>query len=160
LQKITSDDPRQCGYVYFVNPDAPLAPAVAALITPPDMLRQGIYGGHYFERYHMPAEFPFEWGYHARRAPRYDWRLNKYRVDTRIGGRPFVGSRTPDDPRGYFQWLCRYTLGRRIAALDEQRLAELAHYQRIFGEAYDKAKSHMRRKHALQCALEFGVPLE
>ena len=29
----------------------------------------------------------------------------------------------PEDPLGWFQWYCRYTMGRRLAKIDEMQIA-------------------------------------
>ncbi|MBF0249764.1 MAG: hypothetical protein HQL35_03935 [Alphaproteobacteria bacterium] len=88
-------------------------------LTPREMLELGVFGGWYFAGDH--AEFPAEWFANAKLSPDgFDARLNCFGVaagQSRQAWRD-KGWITPEDPLGWFQWYCRYTLGRRIPGVD------------------------------------------
>ncbi len=89
-------------------------------LTPPELLRLGVFGGRYMTD--CRDEFPRAWFTHARLcAERHDPSLNLFRVNA---SQPLAVWRTKgwiarDDPRGWFQWYCRYYMGRR--SLDDER---------------------------------------
>ena len=89
-------------------------------LTPPEMLSLGVFGGKYMTD--CRAEFPERWFRRARLSPeRRDPSLNCFGVDA---SQPLSVWRRngwihPDDPRGWFQWYCRYYMGRR--SLDDER---------------------------------------
>jgi hypothetical protein len=114
---VTIHDKMQKGYRYErIAPvgsgfDAGFGPE----LTPKVMLALGIFGGCYMTD--CRAEFPADWFADARLSPgRQDKRLNHFGV---IAGQPLAEWRRkgwihPDDPRGWFQWYCRYFMGRRM----------------------------------------------
>ena len=83
-------------------------------LTPQQMLRLGVFGGKYMTD--TRKEFPKSWFTRAKLSPRgRDRALNFFRVDA---SQPLSvwrrkGWLHPDDPRGWFQWYCRYYRGRR-----------------------------------------------
>jgi hypothetical protein len=83
-------------------------------LTPREMLSLGVFGGKYLTD--CRREFPAAWFARARLSPdRADPRLNYFGVHA---SKPLAYWRAkgwihPDDPRGWFQWYCRYYLGRR-----------------------------------------------
>lgn len=114
---IISDDPFQPGYRYELTaPEGSFDPEFAPELTPAEMLALGVFGGCYFGD-HVPSEFPAAWfdgmsstnffGVEASQ-PLEVWRAK--------------GWIHPEDPRGWFQWYCRYWLGRRLGAEDERQI--------------------------------------
>lgn len=89
-------------------------PSFKPELTPAEMLELGVFGGKYMTD--CRAEFPEAWFAKARLSPgRPDKALNYYGV---IASQPLAEWRRkgwihPDDPRGWFQWYCRYYMGRR-----------------------------------------------
>jgi hypothetical protein len=89
-------------------------------LTPPALLRLGVFGGKYMTD--CRDEFPAAWFAGAKLSPeRRDPALNFFGVDA---SQPLSVWRAkgwlhPDDPRGWFQWYCRYYRGRRMQ--DDQR---------------------------------------
>ena len=87
------------------------------------MLQLGVFGGKYMTD--TRAEFPKHWFVDARLAgAKRDPRLNCFGVDA---SQPLSVWRAkgwihPDDPRGWFQWYCRYWLGRRLPDEDERQI--------------------------------------
>ena len=92
-------------------------------LTPREMLRLGVFGGKYMTD--CRDEFPADWFEHARLAPRHaDPALNCFRI---IASQPISvwrrkGWICDDDPRGWFQWYCRYYLGRRLPFEDARQI--------------------------------------
>lgn len=89
-------------------------------LTPRQMLALGIFGGKYMTDCHK--EFPKSWFKQAKLcAERHDPALNCFRVNA---SQPLSVWRKkgwihPQDPRGWFQWYCRYYMGRRSS--DDER---------------------------------------
>lgn len=83
-------------------------------LTPKEMLELGVFGGKYMSD--KPSEFPADWFVNAKLcSEKHDPKLNFFGVNA---SQPLSvwqkkGWIHPDDPRGWFQWYCRYFLGRR-----------------------------------------------
>ena len=89
-------------------------------LTPKQMLSLGVFGGKYLTD--CQAEFPADWFIEAKLSPdAKDISLNYYAVDASQPLSEWIrkGWIHPQDPRGWFQWYCRYYTGRRTA--DDQR---------------------------------------
>jgi hypothetical protein len=110
------NDRMQTGYVYQLAEPAGrnFHPDFRPELTPREMLALGVFGGKYMTD--CAAEFPADWFAAARLCPeRHDPALNFFGVNA---SQPLSVWRAkgwihPDDPRGWFQWYCRYYLGRR-----------------------------------------------
>jgi hypothetical protein len=93
-------------------------------LTPPEMLRLGVFCGKYMTD--CRDEFPASWFSQAKLAEhKRDCSLNFFGVDA---SQPLSVWRTkgwlhPDDPRGWFQWYCRYYMGRRLPEEDRRQIA-------------------------------------
>ncbi len=89
-------------------------------LTPKQMLELGVFGGVYMRD--CADEFPDEWFAGAKLAKdKRDPELNFFGVNA---SQPLKEWRRKgwiyeEDPRGWFQWYCRYYLGRRC--LDDER---------------------------------------
>jgi len=84
-------------------------------LTPAEMLRLGVFGGKYMTD--CRDEFPADWFVDAKLSPtRPDASLNYFGVSASKSLRYWQekGWIHPDDPRGWFQWYCRYFSGRRM----------------------------------------------
>jgi hypothetical protein len=110
------NDLMQSGYSYRLT--EPMGenfhPEFKPDLTPADMLRMGVFGGKYMTD--CRAEFPDDWFENARLSPeRANRELNFYGVSASKPLSYWVekGWIWPDDPRGWFQWYCRYYMGRR-----------------------------------------------
>jgi hypothetical protein len=90
-------------------------PEFVPQLTPAQMLELGVFGGKYMTD--CGSEFPASWFAHAKLSPQgKDSKLNFFGVDA---SQPLSEWRRkgwihPDDPRGWFQWYCRYFMGRRM----------------------------------------------
>ena len=113
---IAVNDLMQKNYVYDLTEPAGrnFAPAFTPELTPPEMLAMGVFGGKYMTD--CAAEFPKTWFARARLCPeRHDPALNFFGVNA---SQPLSVWRQKgwiyhEDPRGWFQWYCRYYRGRR-----------------------------------------------
>ena len=113
---VTVHDKMQTGYRYRLT--APVGrnfdPAFKPQLTPKQMLALGVFGGKYMSD--CGREFPKSWFARAKLAPgAKDPGLNYFGVDA---SQPLSvwrkkGWIRKDDPRGWFQWYCRYYMGRR-----------------------------------------------
>jgi hypothetical protein len=122
---IVVNDKMQKGYRYARS--APVGrnfdPEFAPDLTPRQMLRLGVFCGKYMTD--TRAEFPPSWFAGAKLSPdRRDCSLNFYGVDA---SQPLSiwrdkGWLHPDDPRGWFQWYCRYYMGRRMPDEDRRQI--------------------------------------
>ncbi|WP_412535236.1 hypothetical protein [Mesorhizobium sp. BAC0120] len=92
-------------------------------LTPAEMLALGVFGGKYMTD--CRDEFPKSWFANARLSPRRkDPSLNYFGVDASqsLSVWRAKGWLHPDDPRGWFQWYCRYYQGRRIPEEDDRQI--------------------------------------
>lgn len=83
-------------------------------LTPKEMLELGVFGGKYMND--CQEEFPRNWFSKAKLSPlKKDIKLNYFAVDASqsINEWRKKGWIHPHDPRGWFQWYCRYYMGRR-----------------------------------------------
>jgi len=119
------NDTMQRGYRYTLS--APLGedfdPAFKPELTPKEMLELGVFGGKYMTD--CAKEFPADWFARAKLSPkRREPALNYFGVDA---SQPLSVWRAkgwifPNDPRGWFQWYCRYYLGRRLPEEDRRQI--------------------------------------
>lgn len=106
----------QQGYRYFLTKPGGRCfhPDFKPDLTPKLMLQMGVFGGKYMND--CRNEFPVSWFEKARLSPeKADPKVNYFRVNA---SRPLSywlekGWIHPQDPRGWFQWYCRYYMGRR-----------------------------------------------
>jgi hypothetical protein len=113
---IIVNDKMQSGYRYQLSAPAgqDFHPGFTPELTPEEMLALGVFGGKYLTD--CQREFPARWFKRAKLSPhRHDPSVNYFRV---AASQPLSVWREkgwihPDDPRGWFQWYCRYFLGRR-----------------------------------------------
>lgn len=83
-------------------------------LTPKDMLTLGVFGGKYMTD--CKNEFPKSWFAKAKLSPeKYEKKLNFFgvRASQTLSEWQRKGWIHKDDPRGWFQWYCRYYMGRR-----------------------------------------------
>jgi hypothetical protein len=117
-KKVVVNDLMQHGYVYYrtVAIGRNFAPGFAPELTPKQMLRLGVFGGKYMTD--CRDEFPTSWFDGAKLChERHDPHLNYFGVNASqtLGEWRRRGWIHRQDPRGWFQWYCRYYMGRRTA---------------------------------------------
>jgi len=113
---ITVNDTMQRGYRYALAAPAGrnFDPEFKPELTPREMLALGVFGGKYMTD--CRREFPKSWFARARLSPKgRDPSLNCFGVDASqpLSEWKRKGWIHRDDPRGWFQWYCRYYRGRR-----------------------------------------------
>ena len=92
-------------------------------LTPAQMLKLGIFAGKYMTD--CGREYPRSWFARAKLAKgNRDPDLNYFGVDA---SQPLSEWRRKgwifrDDPRGWFQWYCRYYMGRRLEGEDARQI--------------------------------------
>ena len=117
------NDRMQQGYRYELAEatGANIDPRFRPDLTPKQMLELGVFGGRYMTD--CRSEFPPDWFEDAKLCPDcHDPKLNFFGVNA---SKPLAYWRDkgwihPEDPRGWFQWYCRYFLGRRGPDDDRQ----------------------------------------
>lgn len=123
-KKVIVDDPLQPEYSYELScaSGKGFDPEFTPDLSPKQMLQLGVFGGSYFEGY--IHEFPEGWFEGVVHGTAYDAELNYYQI---TASQPLSvwqqkGWIYKDDPRGWFQWYCRYYLGRRIPEEDIRQI--------------------------------------
>ncbi|MEI8361235.1 MAG: hypothetical protein WCG01_03845 [bacterium] len=114
--KIEVNDLMQSDYIYFLTEVSGknFHPEFLPELTPKKMLELGVFGGKYMTD--CQKEFPRDWFSHARLSPdKREASLNFFKVNASQSLKIWQqnGWIHPDDPRGWFQWYCRYYMGRR-----------------------------------------------
>jgi hypothetical protein len=121
-QRVEVNDRMQSNYVYFCTEPAGrnFDPDFQPELTPKEMLKLGVFGGKYMTD--CVDEFPASWFRGVKLCPeRHDPKLNYFGVNASV---PLSVWRKKgwiyhEDPRGWFQWYCRYYMGRRCP--DDER---------------------------------------
>ena len=124
-KKVVVHDKMQKNYVYYLVQPAGrnFDDAFKPQLKPKELLKLGIFGGKYM--CDCRDEFPTSWFKEAKLSlSRKDPALNYFKVDASLPLREWQrkGWIHPDDPRGWFQWYCRYYLGRRMPQEDERQI--------------------------------------
>ncbi|MBN1168446.1 hypothetical protein JXA63_00995 [Candidatus Woesebacteria bacterium] len=92
-------------------------------LSPKQMLKLGVFGGKYLND--CKDEFPKDWYKDAKMSPeRKDVSKNHFGVDASQPLSFWInkGWIYPEDPRGWFQWYCRYYMGRRLPKEDKRQI--------------------------------------
>lgn len=127
-RQVLVNDRMQSGYRYAIS--APTGRNFRSdfrpELTPKQMLALGVFGGRYLRD--CREEFPASWFRGAKLFPEgrpgHDRHLNFFGVDASqsLAVWRSKGWIHPDDPRGWFQWYCRYYQGRRSPQEDERQI--------------------------------------
>jgi hypothetical protein len=123
---VVVNDQMQHGYRYelVLSMGRGFHPEFRPQLTPKQMLRLGVFGGKYLTD--CGGEFPADWFRRAKLCPaRHAPELNYFKVNASLPLSQWKkkGWIYKDDPRGWFQWYCRYYMGRRIPGEDERQIA-------------------------------------
>jgi hypothetical protein len=122
---VVVDDRMQREYEYVLTAGAGtgFSADFAPELAPAEMLELGVFGGKYLTD--CLDEFPESWFTHARLChERHEHGMNFFGVNASMPLREWQerGWIHPEDPRGWFQWYCRYWMGRRMPAEDERQI--------------------------------------
>jgi hypothetical protein len=125
IKVVTVNDKFQNSYKYELS--APIGknfqPDFKPELTPKEMLALGVFGGKYMTD--CKKEFPKAWFTHAKLSPEHhDDTINYFH---KHASQPLKvwqekGWINENDPRGWFQWYCRYYMGRRLPDEDERQI--------------------------------------
>jgi len=116
---ILVNDKMQRNYRYVL--EAPLGknfdPEFNPELTPKELLEMGIFGGRYMRdcRQEFPAHWFTQAKLHEKHVAGHNGKLNYFGVDASqsLAVWQEKGWIHQNDPRGWFQWYCRYFIGRR-----------------------------------------------
>jgi hypothetical protein len=92
-------------------------------LSPKQMLELGVFGGKYMTD--CAGEFPKDWYINAKLCKtHHEASLNYFGVNASQPLKVWQqkGWIYPEDPRGWFQWYCRYFYGRRISSEDARQI--------------------------------------
>lgn len=111
-------------------------------LTPQQMLRLGVFGGFYLND--CKKEFPASWFKHAKLSQQHNQQCNYFKINA---SQPLAVWQKrewihPLDPRGWFQWYCRYWRGRRMP---EEDLRQIKRWKAIRRHAA-QLKKHCRTR--------------
>lgn len=125
-KRVVINDLMQKNYAYFISESAGknFHLEFKPQLTPKQMLELGVFGGKYMTD--CKKEFPTSWFNKAKLCHEFhDPKLNYFKVNAsqplsvwRAKG--WINER--HDPRGWFQWYCRYYMGRRLDDEDERQI--------------------------------------
>jgi len=115
-RRIVVNDKMQKNYIYELKepPGKNFHPDFKPELSPREMLALGIFGGVYMRD--CKEEFPRSWFSNAKLAKNgKDKNLNFFKVNASQSLKEWRRKDWIhlDDPRGWFQWYCRYYMGRR-----------------------------------------------
>lgn len=124
-EKVIVNDLMQKKYVYFLTEPTGknFDPEFKPDLSPAEMLRLGVFGGKYMTD--CRKEFPASWFKGAKlNHEEHESALNFFKINA---SQPLSVWRKKgwiyhEDPRGWFQWYCRYYLGRRIPLEDQRQI--------------------------------------
>jgi hypothetical protein len=133
---VTVNDRMQRNYQYKIV--APIGedflPGFRPKFPPWKMLAMGVFEGKYCND--CREEFPAEWYAEARISDRPDPELNYFGIKSRqpLSYWKEKGWIIGPDPRGWFQWYCRYYLGRRLPDIDAIQVKRWRSFARHAGQ--------------------------
>jgi len=125
MKKIVVNDKMQKNYSYYLSEKEGknFDPEFKPQLTPKEMLELGVFGGKYMTD--CKNEFPKSWFVNAKLCSEFhDPNLNYFKVNASQPLSVWIdkGWIFKEDPRGWFQWYCRYYLGRRITVEDKRQI--------------------------------------
>ena len=87
-------------------------------LTPKKMLELGVFGGAYFGK--DTKEFPKDWFKKAKLSKTFNVSMNRFKIVAGLSRKEWMdkGWIFKEDPLGWFQWYCRFKMGRRITHID------------------------------------------
>jgi hypothetical protein len=154
MKKVTVNDKMQKNYSYELtkSPGKDFDPDFKPELTPKQMLELGVFGGKYMTD--CKKEFPKSWFKRAKlaKSKTREEDLNYFKT---LASQPLKVWRAKGwinekhDPRGWFQWYCRYYLGRRIPEEDKIQIRRWKQMKRHIGQI----KKHCKKGN-LKCRIK------
>ena len=135
-QIIVEKDLMQKGYVYFLTEQVAknFHSEFRPQFSPKEMLKLGVFGGKYMSD--CTEEYPVDWFEKAKLCSEiHDPKLNYFGVNASqtLAEWRRKGWIYKEDPRGWFQWYCRYYMGRRCSD-DERQIKRWKSMSRHIGQ--------------------------
>ncbi|MGH1577777.1 hypothetical protein [Planktotalea sp.] len=133
---VVVNDKMQRDYIYKIS--APLgdvkSDVFAPYFSPQEMLEMGVFEGKYCND--CTGEFPESWFQNAKLSTRADPSVNYFAIKSRqpLSVWQQKGWILEPDPRGWFQWYCRYFLGRRLPMVDAVQIKRWRGFARHAGQ--------------------------
>ena len=99
-------------------------------LSPKKMLELGVFGGSYFSL--NIKEYPKSWFKNAKISKNINVNLNRFKVKSGLSRKHWQekGWIFKEDPLGWFQWYCRYSMGRRIRSIDQIQIKRWKNFNR------------------------------
>lgn len=163
LQKrITISDSRQSEYTYILSEpegkhfDKDFKPT----LTPKEMLELGVFDGKYLND--CKEEFPSDWFKNAKLSDEGDESLNYFGIHASQPLHVWQEKgwiNEHHDPRGWFQWYCRYYRGRRIPDEDDRQISRWKAMKRHIAQIRKNCPPHdlSCRKKQRQALLHWAI---
>lgn len=149
-KKIIVSDRMQKGYEYYLEEEVGknFDPEFTPELTPQEMLIHGVFEGKYLND--CASEFPREWYEASLKEDKLskipEISKNFFGIKSRqpLSVWKEKGWILPDDPdvRGWFQWYCRYYLGRRIPEIDQRQIKRWKAFRRHAGQIKKNCEPH------------------
>ena len=163
---MTYTDNFQSRYTYFITEAVGrnFDPEFKPELTPKEMLKLGVFGGAYFigVKGGMPKDLPKSWFAGVKLNPE-EVKNKEYNFFKLSASQPLKvwqqkGWICPDDPHGWFQWYCRYYLGRRMPGEDQRQIKRWKAFRRHIGQIKKncKKKDMVCRTKQRQALLHWG----
>ena len=159
--RILVNDSMQKGYSYTIQkPEGrEFDEGFSPQLTPQEMLKLGVFEGKYLTD--CQKEFPKEWFKEAKLSPYIaDVSCNFFGVKSRLSLSIWQakGWIYEPDVRGWFQWYCRYYLGRRLPQIDAIQIKRWRLFSRHLRQIEKNCPPAdlMCRKRQRQALLQWG----
>lgn len=158
MKKVVVNDLMQKNYVYYrTKPEGKnFDPKFKPDLTPKQMLELGVFGGKYMTD--CKKEFP-KWYAKAKLCHEFhDAKLNYFKVNASQPLSVWIqkGWIHKDDPRGWFQWYCRYYSGRRHED-DERQIKRFNAMSRHVAQLKKNCKELSCRPKQRQALLHWAI---
>jgi hypothetical protein len=136
VQEVKVNDKMQTGYSYQLDAQAgeDFASDFRPFFSPQQMLEMGVFEGKYCND--CTNEFPSRWFENAKTSDTPNPKINYFGVKSRqpLNHWRQKGWIFGPDPRGWFQWYCRYYLGRRLNETDAIQIKRWRGFSRHAGQ--------------------------
>lgn len=146
LHVIKVNDKMQSDYKYTLTEKEGKNMKFEPYYSPKEMLKMGVFEGHYMTD--CKDEFPKSWYKDAKMdEKKSNIELNYFGIKSRqnLDVWQEKGWIYGDDPRGWFQWYCRYYLGRRDPEVDEIQIKRFNAMKRHSAQILKRCK-HIKVK--------------
>ena len=135
MKTIVVNDKMQKNYTYILTKKIgeEFHPDFNPELTPKEMLELGVFGGKYMND--CVDEFPQDWFTNAKLSEIKNPELNYFKVGASLPLKQWIQKDWiyKLDPRGWFQWYCRYYFGRRILEEDDRQIKRWKSFRRHVG---------------------------